>query len=110
VQKSKVSAERCTFCKFLQKSAHLSADFYINTISAERCTPFCRNLRFLQKFKISAKIAEICKKVCTFLQKYNFFRNTISAEMCAPFCRRCSFLQKGLHLFCCRNTKFLQIL
>jgi hypothetical protein len=66
-----------TFLRFLQK-------FKIYSISAERCTPFCRNLRFLQKgAHLSAKI---CRNL-RFLQK--------SAERCTPLCRNLRFLQKS---------------
>ncbi len=69
---------------------------------------FCRNLRFLQKSKISA---EICRKV---------YISAEIAERCAPFCRNLRFLQfmqEGVHLSAerctlsadlCRNLRFLQ--
>jgi hypothetical protein len=75
LQKFKISAERGTpFCRNLRFLKNLQKSY----ISAEG-VPFCRNLRFMQKSYISAERY-------TFLQKFK-----ISAEIC----RKLRFLQKG---------------
>ncbi len=106
-------------CTSLQKSnvSAISADF---AEICRKCTPFCRNLKFLQRgAHLSAEIAEIldfCRnlqKVCTSLQKSKV--SAISADFaeicrrCAPLCRNLRFLQnlqKGTPF--CRNIRFLQ--
>jgi hypothetical protein len=106
-----ISAEILNFCINLQKGVPLPVDFCRNLKFLQKYN-FCRKghtfCRFLQKSKISE---EICRNVCTFLQKLYFCRNLkflqkgvplpaeivflqISAEMCAPFCRNLKFLHK----------------
>ncbi len=77
-QGSTPSADFCRNLKFLQKSA-------------ERPAPYAEILNFYKKATPSAIPAEICRKVCTFLQKFKFLQKG------TPFCRFC------------KNLKFLQI-